>query len=219
MPGKKHSNLKNQPACEAHCKRTGLPCRQPKVNGKRVCRVHGGLSTGPKTKEGKDRIRQAKLVHGRYSKNSEERRIAIKAYKEFRKTLSLANETAKSQIKQFEVLAPYLEAYWGVDNKEVFEITNLLVFGQLNEQIKRNPTLRKLLQEFFEQLVGGHGFAILEALLDDYDRSLCARLDASDEVWQELKPDQKNEMYLNQFYLKLMDVREALSQKNPRHSD
>ena len=32
------------------------------------CRLHGGLSTGPKTPEGIERIRRAKTKHGRYSK-------------------------------------------------------------------------------------------------------------------------------------------------------
>jgi hypothetical protein len=34
-------------------------------NGK--CRMHGGRSTGPRTAEGIERIRQARTVHGRYS--------------------------------------------------------------------------------------------------------------------------------------------------------
>jgi hypothetical protein len=32
------------------------------------CKLHGGKSTGPKTSEGRERIRQAQLKHGRYSK-------------------------------------------------------------------------------------------------------------------------------------------------------
>ena len=35
------------------------------------CRLHGGLSTGPKkTKEGIERIRRAHLKHGRYTKEA-----------------------------------------------------------------------------------------------------------------------------------------------------
>ena len=34
------------------------------------CRLHGGLSTGPKTPEGIDRIRRAQLKHGRYTKEA-----------------------------------------------------------------------------------------------------------------------------------------------------
>ena len=34
------------------------------------CRMHGGLSTGPKTAEGIERIRAARTKHGRYSQAS-----------------------------------------------------------------------------------------------------------------------------------------------------
>jgi hypothetical protein len=37
------------------------------MRGKRRCRLHGGLSTGPRTLEGKKRVRAAVLKHGRYS--------------------------------------------------------------------------------------------------------------------------------------------------------
>ena len=36
--------------------RQGTPCQKPPLNGKTRCRLHGGLSTGPKTPEGKARI-------------------------------------------------------------------------------------------------------------------------------------------------------------------
>ena len=39
------------------------------------CRLHGGLSTGPKTEEGRDRIRLALLKHGRYTKEAEQERL------------------------------------------------------------------------------------------------------------------------------------------------
>ena len=34
------------------------------MRGKNVCRTHGGLSTGPKTSEGRKRCAAAKTVHG-----------------------------------------------------------------------------------------------------------------------------------------------------------
>lgn len=37
---------------------TGLPCRSRRVPGKRRCKWHGGLSTGPKTTEGRERSLQ-----------------------------------------------------------------------------------------------------------------------------------------------------------------
>jgi len=51
--------------CQAKAKRSQLQCLLPAVTGKRVCRVHGGLSRGPVTKEGRKRCGAAKLIHGR----------------------------------------------------------------------------------------------------------------------------------------------------------
>ena len=52
--------------CGARSKRSGNPCRQPAMKNGR-CRLHGGLSTGPKTKEGLARSIAARLKHGAYS--------------------------------------------------------------------------------------------------------------------------------------------------------
>ncbi len=45
--------------------RKGTPCQCPAMKNGR-CRLHGGLSTGPKTSEG--RARCGNWKHGRYSK-------------------------------------------------------------------------------------------------------------------------------------------------------
>jgi hypothetical protein len=37
------------------------------MRGKKRGRLHGGLSTGPRTAEGIERIRMARTAHGRYS--------------------------------------------------------------------------------------------------------------------------------------------------------
>lgn len=51
------------PRCGATCKRTGQPCRGAAMpNGR--CRMHGGTSTGARTKEGKARCRTAPWRHG-----------------------------------------------------------------------------------------------------------------------------------------------------------
>lgn len=34
------------------------------MRGKRVCRTHGGASTGPRTPEGRQRCAEAKTIHG-----------------------------------------------------------------------------------------------------------------------------------------------------------
>ena len=51
--------------CKAMSKRTKQQCRAPAMKGKAVCRTHGGLSTGAKTKEGRIRSAAAKTIHGR----------------------------------------------------------------------------------------------------------------------------------------------------------
>lgn len=42
--------------------RKGHPCRLLSEPGKRRCKFHGGMSTGPKTKEGRERIAAAQRL-------------------------------------------------------------------------------------------------------------------------------------------------------------
>jgi hypothetical protein len=51
------------PRCGAR-NRQGKPCQCPAMRGKRRCRLHGGKSTGAKTKAGVQRIRAAHWKHG-----------------------------------------------------------------------------------------------------------------------------------------------------------
>ncbi|WP_188907097.1 HGGxSTG domain-containing protein [Aureimonas endophytica] len=51
---------KDRPLCGAKT-RAGGSCAMRTEPGKKRCRLHGGLSTGPKTPEGIERIRQAQL--------------------------------------------------------------------------------------------------------------------------------------------------------------
>jgi hypothetical protein len=51
--------------CNAHCKQPPLRyCRNWAIQGKTRCKFHGGMSTGPKTPEGKARV-VAAMVAGR----------------------------------------------------------------------------------------------------------------------------------------------------------
>lgn len=52
------------PQCQAMSKRTGQQCRAPASRGKKVCRFHGGGSTGPQTQEGRARCAAVKTIHG-----------------------------------------------------------------------------------------------------------------------------------------------------------
>jgi hypothetical protein len=63
--GNQPGDFSNAPRCGAKNRR-GARCQCPAMaNGR--CRIHGGLSTGPKTAEGIARIRRAVTTHGRYS--------------------------------------------------------------------------------------------------------------------------------------------------------
>lgn len=66
--------------CGAKSKRNnGAGCRQPAMaNGK--CRLHGGKSTGPRSKQGRRRCGKSNFRHGAYTK---------KALNEHRETMSL----------------------------------------------------------------------------------------------------------------------------------
>ncbi len=58
--------------------RQARPCRRPALRGRRRCRLHGGLSTGPRTAEGLERCRRARWIHGRYSREAQEARAAAR---------------------------------------------------------------------------------------------------------------------------------------------
>ena len=59
--------------------RSGVPCAKFPIEGKRRCRLHGGLSTGPKTSAGRAASSAANTKHGRY-KNWREKRAREKYY-------------------------------------------------------------------------------------------------------------------------------------------
>jgi hypothetical protein len=63
--GNRPGNPGNAPRCGAKT-RSGAPCKGAAMpNGR--CRMHGGPSTGPRTAEGKAKIRASRTKHGRYS--------------------------------------------------------------------------------------------------------------------------------------------------------
>jgi len=57
--------------------RRGTACQKTPLKGKKRCRLHGGLSTGPWTAEGRARIAAAHFKHGRRSKRFVEQRKKI----------------------------------------------------------------------------------------------------------------------------------------------
>lgn len=60
--------------------RTGASCGSPAMaNGR--CRMHGGASTGPRTKEGLERVRAASTKHGNYGVDARLLRAIIRGLK------------------------------------------------------------------------------------------------------------------------------------------
>ena len=74
--------------CQAKTRR-GTACQCPAMaNGR--CRLHGGLSTGPKTAAGIERIRRAVTKHGFYSKVAmEERRCGRAELRALRQAIAV----------------------------------------------------------------------------------------------------------------------------------
>ena len=65
--------------CQAKSKRTKLQCSAPALKGKRVCKTHGGRSTGPKTEAGRQRCAEAKTIHGRETREARSQRSLASA--------------------------------------------------------------------------------------------------------------------------------------------
>ena len=73
--------------CQALSKRSKLQCKNAALKGKRVCRFHGGKSTGAITIHGKQRCAKAKTVHGWETR--EKREIRARKLKEMKRLVSL----------------------------------------------------------------------------------------------------------------------------------
>jgi ribosomal protein L32 len=65
------------PRCGART-RSGRPCQSPAMKNRRRCRLHGGLSTGPRTVEGLARIRAARTTHGMRTAEMEQMRALVR---------------------------------------------------------------------------------------------------------------------------------------------
>src|SRR5260370_41246710 len=63
--GNPPGDLSRAPKCGARTRR-GTPCQSPAMRNGR-CRMHGGMSTGPRTAEGLERSRKANWKTGEYS--------------------------------------------------------------------------------------------------------------------------------------------------------
>jgi hypothetical protein len=77
LNGNPSGDFLSAPRCGART-RSGTPCACPAIRGRTRCRLHGGLSTGPRTLEGIKRIRARTLKHGRYSRIGRELERAVR---------------------------------------------------------------------------------------------------------------------------------------------
>jgi hypothetical protein len=75
--GNPRGDLSRVKRCGAKTRR-GTSCQCPAMKNGR-CRLHGGLSTGPKTAAGIEAIRRARTKHGYYSKAAIEERQQSRA--------------------------------------------------------------------------------------------------------------------------------------------
>ena len=82
---------KAYPLCGAKT-RSGAPCAKYPLASKHRCRLHGGLSTGPKTVTGRAAISAANTKHGRY-KNWREKQAKERYYRdEIKRVMEEARE-------------------------------------------------------------------------------------------------------------------------------
>ena len=80
------------PRCGAKT-RQGTPCQCPAIRNRRRCRLHGGRSTGPKTPEGIERIRQAQLKHGWHTKEAKAQRAeAQRLWRELQASIQVLDQ-------------------------------------------------------------------------------------------------------------------------------
>ena len=62
--------------CGARTRQGGTCGNLPMANGR--CRFHGGLSTGPRTAEGLERLRAARTIHGSWGREGRELRALVR---------------------------------------------------------------------------------------------------------------------------------------------
>jgi hypothetical protein len=104
--GNPRGNPNLAPRCGARTRRTGCPCRAPAMRNGR-CRLHGGKSTGPRTEEGRARIRAARLRHGRYTAESRAfQRDITGLLRRSRELLALARQPGPVDTEALRHLAP-----------------------------------------------------------------------------------------------------------------
>ncbi len=68
--------LRSSSCCGARTRQGGICGQVAMANGR--CRFHGGLSTGPRTVEGLERLRAARTVHGAWGREGRDMRTLVR---------------------------------------------------------------------------------------------------------------------------------------------
>ena len=79
--------------CQAKSKRSQEQCRKAAIWGKQVCRIHGGVSTGPRTAQGRKRCAAAKTIHGWETRELRNKRAD--KFREMKALVRILNESTK----------------------------------------------------------------------------------------------------------------------------
>lgn len=117
--------------CEAKTK-NGIPCENlGMANGR--CGMHGGKSTGPRTPEGKERIRKANWKHGKRSAQAREQHKNVRIWLDEASKLSeeirdsagiLTPQELDAKFDQLRQLDAKLE--YAVENYEFLSVKDLI---------------------------------------------------------------------------------------------
>ena len=118
--------------------RGGEPCRRRPVPGGSRCLLHGGLSTGPRTPEGRARSAEGPITHGIYaSEVSEEARQAVAGA-----GLDLSGELVAARVQLARALAYWEE--WS-SQKEALPLTEVEDSPTGTTTKRRRPDLWSIL--------------------------------------------------------------------------
>jgi len=180
------------------------------MRGKAVCRFHGGKSTGPKTREGRERIRQANLRHGGYSKNAAILRLEIKKQREANRALSILAEGSTSEAAKLAYLEPFIEAFHRVGNKTELDFLNFFIFGGLHELLKGNTPLKNALREFFRLLELEDGDLFVEMMLAKMDEKAANRVGLSPRSYSYLTPAERRVKFFGNLCDQLVEILSAV---------
>ncbi len=139
--------------CEAKTRPLGIPCSNWGMpNGR--CRMHGGKSTGPRTAEGRERIRQANWKHGGRSAQAREEHQQVRRLLCSAKKLSteIQERSLEGSLTPNQV-NPMLEELRAIESKLICSGTKLQ-YPSLTDLIALSNYIQKKIDQVLEALNG-----------------------------------------------------------------